>query len=301
MASLNDFIVTDDVTDNLASLHNRLLGGSIRAEFVNTETISGTKELDDNDCQFQVLTAGSTDQTVELSPEADTNHLTVIYNTTPSSDGYNLTVKDDSGTSTFATLDSDEWAMFLPVYGEGWKMIYSGDIGTGLFERLTELTEDSTPNGAADYGVTYDASASAAKKVLMRFFGTREWVAGFSNDNPADSTTYYFGNFWTATLAVSATNRRLYALQAGKIIAADIFMTFSNGSNETSTMSIRKNDTTDTTLSSAIALNSTPYHEQVTGLDIDLAAGDYIEIKWVTPAWATNPTSVYCWIKLLIA
>lgn len=121
MTTINDFGVTDDVTDNLASYHNRLLGGTVRAEFVNTETISATKELADADCQFQVLTASSTDRTVELAPEATTNHLTVIYNATPSSDNFNIVVKDDSGTATFTTLAPDKWSTFIPVSGEGWK------------------------------------------------------------------------------------------------------------------------------------------------------------------------------------
>ena len=30
----------------------------------------------------------------------------------------------------------------------------------------------------------------------------------------------------------------------------------------------------------------------VTGLSISLVAGDYIEFKLTTPAWATNPTTV---------
>lgn len=122
MADLTDFQVTDDVTDNLATYHNRLLGGIFRAEFANTETLSATKELADSDCQYQIITAGSTDRTVELAPEASTNHLTVVYNDTPSSDGYNVLVKDDSGATTYVTLAPAQYAVFLP-FDSQWKTI----------------------------------------------------------------------------------------------------------------------------------------------------------------------------------
>lgn len=120
MTTLNDFNVTDDVTDNLATYNNRFLGSMFSADNTNTETITATKELADSDCIYQVITASGASRTVELPPEATTNHPHLIYNTSASN---TVPVKDDSGTTTFITLAADEWALFFPVNGEAWEMV----------------------------------------------------------------------------------------------------------------------------------------------------------------------------------
>ena len=151
MADLGDFQVVDDVTDNLAEYHNRLLGGTIRAEFVNTETITTTKELTDNDCPFQVITAGTTDQTVELAPEGTGNHFTFVYN----SGTNNVIVKDDSGATSYITLATDDFEIFYPVYGEGWKRKPHDFVG----KTSAPTTDDNSGDGyqAADRWYTSNA------------------------------------------------------------------------------------------------------------------------------------------------
>jgi len=67
------------------------------------------------------------------------------------------------------------------------------------------------------------------------------------------------------------------------------FNATSNGTTETSSAYIRLNNTTDTTLSTTIAHNAAITDVNVTDLSIAVAADDYVEIKWVTPAWVTNP------------
>jgi len=125
--------------------------------------------------------------------------------------------------------------------------------------------------------------------------------AGFSNFSPADATSYYFGPWDSLTPNTTANARRKYFLRSGTISAASIYMTGAAGaSSETSTMSFRLNNTTDTTLSSAIACNSFPVRYLVTGLSIAVVNTDYFEIKWVTPTWATNPTAIYCDVQLLM-
>src|SRR5689334_4188551 len=70
--------------------------------------------------------------------------------------------------------------------------------------------------------------------------------AGFASSSPADATTYYFGAFPHVALGTTAGNQRLYIMRAGTVVAADVFMIASTGSNETSTISFRLNNTTDT-------------------------------------------------------
>lgn len=258
MADINDFSVTDDVTDNLASYHNRLLGGILRAEFVNTETISATKELADSDCQFQVFTASSTDRVVELAPEGDDNHITIIYNATPSTDGHNLVIKDDSGSTTYRTLAPDEWSMFIPISGEGWKQLAPD-----------QDTDTDTDTVAWDVG-----------------------VQGSTATNPADGTTYYFGAFstgWQTTIG----NTKIRVPRTGTLTSASLLIIAGGaGSTDLSTVSFRLNDTSDTTISNAVDLSTSPYEVVNVAMNVAVTAGDWFAVKWVTPAWGTNPTSV---------
>lgn len=112
------------------------------------------------------------------------------------------------------------------------------------------------------------------------------------NTNPADATTYYFGGLHGAGLGTTGGGRRIYIPRAGTVTKAYLVFTCSTGSNETSTVSFRLNDTTDTTISTTVALNASPHVASKTDLSISVSAGDFFEIKWVSPTWATNPTAV---------
>lgn len=120
MTTLTDFLKVDGVDYPLAEYFNFLYATALRAEMTNTLTISATKELSDNDVQFQVITASGADRTVELAPEAASNHITVIYNAGGSN---NVLVKDDSGAITFMTLLPSEWVLCIPIFGQTWKVI----------------------------------------------------------------------------------------------------------------------------------------------------------------------------------
>ncbi|MFZ2205555.1 MAG: hypothetical protein WAV23_03110 [Minisyncoccia bacterium] len=112
--------------------------------------------------------------------------------------------------------------------------------------------------------------------------------------NPADATTYYFGSNIITTLNTTAAISRIYITAAGIIDTCYLFCTaaVAFGSGETSTMSIRLNNSTDTAISSAVVNNAAGTTFSNTGLSIAVAVGDYIEIKWTTPTWATNPGGV---------
>ncbi len=70
------------------------------------------------------------------------------------------------------------------------------------------------------------------------------------------------------------------------------FVCTTPGSAETSTINFRLNDTTDTVITAGVQNNATNTVYNNQALSIPVAAGDYFELKWVTPAYATNPTSV---------
>lgn len=110
--------------------------------------------------------------------------------------------------------------------------------------------------------------------------------------SPADSTTYYFGscNAFVTTADIS----RIYIPATGTITGARVFFNNSGilGSNQTSSVYIRVNNTTDHLISSFVR-NDAASASFAGTLSISVNAGDYIEFKWVTPAWGTNPTNVF--------
>src|SRR5207248_2923792 len=91
-----------------------------------------------------------------------------------------------------------------------------------------------------------------------------------------------------------ADQARVYIPKAGTVkIIYVYFSVFSVlGSNETSTINFRLNNTTDTVISSVTKQDAAAQVFSNTALSITVAQGDYFEFKWVTPTWATNPTGL---------
>jgi hypothetical protein len=106
-----------------------------------------------------------------------------------------------------------------------------------------------------------------------------------------DNQTLYWGNTQLAP-TTTAGNTRIYIPKAGTIKAAYVFAhSATAGSVGNWSMYIRKNNTVDTlieTLSTSSALRVWSN----TALSITVALGDYVEIKEIQPAWATNPANV---------
>lgn len=152
------------------------------------------------------------------------------------------------------------------------------------------------PSGSAggDLTGTYPNPTLATATLAKIGYSLQAAGLGFS---PADSTTYYIGTGAGHSPVTTDGNGRVLIPKAGKV--TDVYVTFFNTAttptSETSTVSFRLNHTSDTTISSSVNINSattSPQTYSITGQSITVAAGDSFEIKWVTPAWVTNPTGV---------
>ncbi len=114
--------------------------------------------------------------------------------------------------------------------------------------------------------------------------------------NPLDATNYYAGDL-SASLdwGTTAAARRHYVAASFQLIAASIMVRVAGtiGSGESGTLAIRKNNTTDYTISAGVLMNAANVYVQATGLSgASFVSGDYFELKFTTPTWATNPTNV---------
>lgn len=106
--------------------------------------------------------------------------------------------------------------------------------------------------------------------------------------SPADGATVYFGNMPKAPTTTAGANK-IYIRDTCVIKRAEIY-TFSGtaGTGEAWSLYIRKNNATDTLIQTvSLATNERIFSN--TNLNISMVAGDYIELKWVNPTWATNP------------
>ena len=164
--------------------------------------------------------------------------------------------------------------------------------------KISALTADTAPDRTADYVPTYDASAVATKKVLLSNLGGYALHAFGTLFSPADATTYYFGSHPSGWISTAAGNK-YYIPRAGKLVKARVVITGGvAGTSEASTISFRLNDTTDTTISSAIACNVLPFTVVNSALSVAVAEDDYFAIKWACPTWVTNPTNLVMSVQL---
>lgn len=134
--------------------------------------------------------------------------------------------------------------------------------------------------------------------------GPDQWVGGlldagypiqFSGKgatfNPADATTYYIGQGIEPTSTQQI--QRVRIPRTGTIRSVSIsFLNLGAGSAETSSIYFQKNAVTDYLISSSVVNNAVYTEILASTLDIPVVAGDFFEIKWVTPTWVTNPTFV---------
>jgi hypothetical protein len=113
MASLNDFIYTDDVDDVLAVYVNNLLGSSMRSEYKNVETLAADKTLTDADTPIQRLNCNGAARIVKMpTANAVENHPFFIVNS--SAGAYAITVKSNDAATIYATIDQGRSALLLP-------------------------------------------------------------------------------------------------------------------------------------------------------------------------------------------
>lgn len=157
-------------------------------------------------------------------------------------------------------------------------------VSVGAAVTVAQLAASDLSNGVTGSGAVVLASANTG--YCLQASG-----AVFS---PADATTYYWGSNPSATVGTVAARQRIYIPKAGTIKSCYLYFNTSGtlGSLELSTAYIRLNNTTDTSISSIVIVNSVSTSANNTSLSISVSAGDYIEIKWITPTWGTNPTSV---------
>lgn len=127
-------------------------------------------------------------------------------------------------------------------------------------------------------------------------------VQGSSNtSNPTTNTTYYMGDVPVLAPQTTADVQRVYFPAVGTVRSVTVTFHQTAGSAETSTVSFRLDNTTDTVVSSSVVNNAANTVFTISNLSIAVATTDYFEIKWVTPAsWTSAPTNVRMSVKVYV-
>ena len=147
-------------------------------------------------------------------------------------------------------------------------------------------------NGVTDKAPSEDAVYDALATKRSSTYETLVFTGSFSNVNFADSTTYYFGTLPSLPPQTSATLCRIGFNEDLTITKALLICSQgANYSNEAVSVYLRKDNTTDSTITTSLNLNSVGLNAAkifTYSLNIPVLAASYYEVKIVTPAFATN-------------
>lgn len=169
----------------------------------------------------------------------------------------------------------------------------------------------STPAKVGDIYVdttnykTYISKGSSSSADWIKQNGSYALQASQSvGISPANATAYFFGalntNFNSLNTSAGAAGRLNFP-RAGTVNYVSICIACGVvGTSETSSLYLRINNTTDYLISSSVVANGFNNLFQNTALGVTVSAGDYAHFKWVTPTWATKPTSVSASAQILV-
>lgn len=164
------------------------------------------------------------------------------------------------------------------------------------FNSLSGVISLDYTNGQSASAVNKGFLTSADWTTFNQKSGVFMYLMSFAQLNPLDGVIYYGGILGpTTNWGTTAAARRHYFASSIELIAASIMINVQStiGSGESGTLAIRKNNTTDYTISTGIVMNAANVYLQVTGLSgASFVSGDYFELKFTAPTWATNPSTV---------
>ena len=112
--------------------------------------------------------------------------------------------------------------------------------------------------------------------------------------NPADSTTYFVGNSGIISSTIGSYHVKFPKNGKVMFFVWNIFVTGTLGSNENVSLYINKTGTDVNTITTTEQLTAVKNEGLVdlTSTPISVTTSDYLSLKMVCPAWATNPTQI---------
>lgn len=160
-----------------------------------------------------------------------------------------------------------------------------------IYSSITDTHSWTWPNTEGSNGQVLTTNGSGDMSwASMGGYALQVSSAAF---NPADTTTYYFGERGHLPPSTVSGTRAVVVPHSGKLKAAYIHIhidsTFSSNSNTSVYVNING---TDYAISTTAVLNTYRVDISNTAMSVDVSAGNDLQIKVVTPMWTINPSNV---------
>jgi hypothetical protein len=180
-------------------------------------------------------------------------------------------------------------------------------------QNFSNFAEKTTNILDTDYIIGYDPSGPLEFRTTVGNLlsgGTASenihyalWLGHQSSGAVQDATSYYWGQLVDLGLVTSPqTSRSVYIAGSNviKYASVSIYVGGSLGSNEPATLKVANiSDGTEAVISTNIAYNVQNQGAMYTlGSPLPVSQSDQICMKWQTPTWVTNPSSVRHMINL---
>ena len=184
-------------------------------------------------------------------------------------------------------------------------------VPQGGVDEISELQDVNAPSPSNNDGLFYSSGTTKYEnKSIATALGytpanasnvgyTLLFTAGVNLlISPADATTYYFGS---GRFSIYSPDHAVIIPKAGTLKSISLFHVVNStlGTSENSTLSIQVRNagfggavSTTTQITNTYKFNSTYNSTMFTGFNIDLPEGCAVDIKWLTPTWATNPAQI---------
>ena len=207
--------------------------------------------------------------------------------------------------ANLATALTGETGSGAAVFGTSPTLATPTINGGSLSSAVT--TDDETYDDTNWNADTAPASKNAVRDKLNAMRVAIPFTSGNPDTSTADGEILYFGADINTVPASGTTTmlRRLY-LPPGKIVAVYGigFCSAAGASNESDTIELRLNDTTNTTITSGFQFSSSSYGITAfnnTALSITTVAGDYCEFKVTNVTHTTDPNGAQFQGVILVA
>ena len=246
-------------------------------ENINTTgSLQGETWADGDVIYLSPTTAGSL---TNVKPNGSTGHIVVI--------GYVEYAHQNNGKIYVKIMNGWELDELHNVY------INQGTLANNdalIYESSTQLWKNKTIAVALGYLEGTNLKTVIDSKGYVQSFNCNAF-------SPADATTYYVGVNVSSPFTTDSSIR-LIALKTSTLKKVAITSRQTLGTSENSSFALGVNGTY-TTFTSSIKFDGNPNNNTlITGLSINVTEGDVLTVRWITPTWVTNPTSINCNIDL---
>lgn len=175
--------------------------------------------------------------------------------------------------------------------------ITNGGTGSSLSDPNADRIFFWDDSAGSTQFLTLGTNLSITDTTLNAAGGTTgvAFVICSAEGNPADASTFYVGpNCFFPFTGGNTDPNYFYAPITGTItsIRGNINVRGTLGTTEQFTLSIRVDETTDTTIVSNATADAFNVAFSNTSMSAAVTAGQRIRLKMVTPTWVTNPTVV---------